>query len=223
MTTSLQYKIVLVGDGGVGKSTFLKRQLTGEFERKYIATQGVDVSSLVFNTNYGILTFKVWDCAGQEKFRNVMGEYCRNAEGVIAMYDLTSRVSSTNVSYWITHVRTLVANVPVVICGNKHDIQDRKVNGWIEAQNLPNVIHYCVSAKNNHNFEKPFLDLARRLTGHEDLKFIDKPAVTLPEVNIPITQMSVQTPMQTEKNVSWIDVPGGVMRITTTCEYYIKV
>jgi GTP-binding nuclear protein Ran len=61
----VSFKIVLVGDGGVGKTTFVKRCRTGEFEKKYIATQGVDVVPLTFHTNYGPIIFKVWDCAGQ--------------------------------------------------------------------------------------------------------------------------------------------------------------
>jgi small GTP-binding protein len=56
----------LVGDGGVGKTTFVKRHLTGEFEKKYVATLGVEVHPLLFHTNRGAMKFNVWDTAGQE-------------------------------------------------------------------------------------------------------------------------------------------------------------
>ena len=59
------FKLVLVGDGGVGKTTFVKRHLTGEFEKKYVATLGVEVHPLEFHTNRGQLVFNVWDTAGQ--------------------------------------------------------------------------------------------------------------------------------------------------------------
>ena len=62
-----EFKLILVGDGGVGKTTFVKRHLTGEFEKKYVATLGVEVHPLLFHTNRGPIKFNVWDTAGQEK------------------------------------------------------------------------------------------------------------------------------------------------------------
>ena len=61
-----EFKLILVGDGGVGKTTFVKRHLTGEFEKKYVATLGVEVHPLNFHTNRGAIKFNVWDTAGQE-------------------------------------------------------------------------------------------------------------------------------------------------------------
>lgn len=73
---------MLVGDGGTGKTTFVKRHVTGEFEKKYVATLGVEVHPLVFHTNRGPIKFNVWDTAGQEKFGGlrdgyyIKGNYC---------------------------------------------------------------------------------------------------------------------------------------------------
>ena len=62
------YKVCLIGDGGVGKTTWVKRHLTGDFEQKYVATLGVEDHAIDFQTNYGLIRFNVWDCAGQENF-----------------------------------------------------------------------------------------------------------------------------------------------------------
>jgi GTP-binding nuclear protein Ran len=70
-----EFKLVFVGDGGVGKTTFVKRHLTGEFERRYIATVGVEVHPMVFFTNRGQIRFNVWDTAGQEKLSGLRDGY----------------------------------------------------------------------------------------------------------------------------------------------------
>jgi GTP-binding nuclear protein Ran len=69
------FKCVLVGDGGTGKTTFVKRHVTGEFEKKYVATLGVEVRPLEFNTTRGLIRFNVWDTAGQEKFGGLRDGY----------------------------------------------------------------------------------------------------------------------------------------------------
>ena len=69
------FKCVLVGDGGVGKTTFVKRHVTGEFEKKYVATLGVEVHPMLFHTTRGPIQFNVWDTAGQEKFGGLRDGY----------------------------------------------------------------------------------------------------------------------------------------------------
>ncbi|KAM2217731.1 hypothetical protein EV1_016937 [Malus domestica] len=69
------FKLVIVGDGGTGKTTFVKRHLTGEFEKKYEPTIGVEVHPLDFFTNFGKIRFYCWDTAGQEKFGGLRDGY----------------------------------------------------------------------------------------------------------------------------------------------------
>ena len=69
------FKLVLVGDGGTEKNTFVKRHLTGEFEKKYLATLGIEVHPMVFHTNREAIRFNVWDTAGQEKFGGLRDGY----------------------------------------------------------------------------------------------------------------------------------------------------
>ena len=163
-----RYKLVLVGPGGAGKSTFLHRHMTGEFRKHYVATLGVEVHPLTFNTNYGLLTFDVWDCAGVEKFGGLRDGYYIKGDCVMGMFDLTSRMSFHDVPNWVRSVHRVTGAIPTVICGNKTDLKSP-----IKAPQLPGTDNYfSISAKSNYNFEKPFLYLARKLTGHKDLQFI---------------------------------------------------
>ncbi|KAL3911940.1 MAG: hypothetical protein SGPRY_008508 [Prymnesium sp.] len=140
-------QLVLVGDGGVGKTTFVKRHLTGEFEKKYVATLGVEVHPLEFHTNRGQLVFNVWDTAGQEKFGGLRDGYYIQG-------------------HYISQVR-VCENIPIVLVGNKVDVKERKVKAkQITFHRKKNLQYYDISAKSNYNFEKPFLWLARKVTAH---------------------------------------------------------
>ncbi|BHF72741.1 hypothetical protein SprV_0401581200 [Sparganum proliferum] len=156
-------KLVLVGDGGTGKTTFVKRHLTGEFEKKYVATLGVEVHPLTFHTNRGQIKFNVWDTAGQEKFGGLRDGYYIQGQCAIIMFDVTSRVTYKNVPNW--H-RDLV------------DIKDRKV----KAKSI--TFHRKKNLQSNYNFEKPFLWLARKLIGDPNLEFVEMPALKPPELQM---------------------------------------
>uniref|UniRef100_A0A8C2Q2K0 GTP-binding nuclear protein Ran n=1 Tax=Cyprinus carpio TaxID=7962 RepID=A0A8C2Q2K0_CYPCA len=175
--------LVLVGDGGTGKTTFVKRHLTGEFEKKYVATLGVEVHPLVFHTNRGAIKYNVWDTAGQEKFGGLRDGYYIQAQCVIIMFDVTSRVTYKNVPNWHRDLVRVCENIPIVLCGNKVDIKDRKVKAKsIVFHRKKNLQYYDISAKSNYNFEKPFLWLARKLIGDPNLEFVEMPALAPPEI-----------------------------------------
>ncbi|KAF9909259.1 GTP-binding nuclear protein gsp1/Ran [Linnemannia zychae] len=179
------FKLVLVGDGGTGKTTFVKRHLTGEFEKKYIATLGVEVHPLSFTTNFGQIIFNTWDTAGQEKFGGLRDGYYINGQCGIIMFDLTSRITYKNVPNWHRDLVRVCENIPIVLCGNKVDIKERKVKPKaIDFHRKKSLQYYDISAKSNYNFEKPFLWLARKLAGHQDLEFVASPALAPAEVQV---------------------------------------
>jgi len=184
------YKLILVGDGGTGKTTFVKRHLTGEFEKKYVATLGVEVHPLNFHTNYGQIVFNVWDTAGQEKFGGLRDGYYIQGKCAIIMFDVTSRVTYKSVANWHRDLVRVCENIPIVLCGNKVDIKDRKVKiKQITFHRKKNLQYYDISAKSNYNFEKPFLWLARKLLNEPNLTFVESPALMPAEVAIDHNQM----------------------------------
>lgn len=177
------FKLVLCGDGGTGKTTFVKRHRTGEFEKKYIATLGVEVHPLQFFTNYGTLQFNVWDTAGQEKFGGLRDGYYIQGQSAIIMFDVTSRVTYKNVPNWHRDLVRVCEQIPIVLCGNKVDVKERKVKAkTITFHRKKNLQYYDISAKSNYNFEKPFLWLLRKLCGQQELEFVEEPAMKPPEI-----------------------------------------
>ncbi|ESW96142.1 GTP-binding nuclear protein GSP1/Ran [Ogataea parapolymorpha DL-1] len=179
------FKLVLVGDGGTGKTTFVKRHLTGEFEKKYMATSGVEVHPMSFYTNFGEIRFDVWDTAGQEKFGGLRDGYYINGQCGIIMFDVTSRITYKNVPNWHRDLVRVCENIPIVLCGNKVDVKERKVKAkTITFHRKKNLQYFDISAKSNYNFEKPFLWLARKLVGNSQLEFVESPALAPPEVSV---------------------------------------
>lgn len=182
------FKIVLVGTGGCGKSAYLRRHLTGDFQNEYIPTLGVEVHLLRFTTNYGPICFNVWDCAGQEQYKGLSDGYYLQAQGAIVMFDLTRKgVQHVNevarCKEYIRDIQRVVGyeNIPIVIAGNKCDLKDRH---RMDYHPFRPALYYDISARSNYNFEKPFLVLARALTGHQDLVFVENPAQQPPLVEV---------------------------------------
>merc|ERR1711935_143759 len=198
-----QFKCLLVGDGGVGKTTFVKRHVTGEFGKKYVATIGVEVHPLNFDTNRGRICFNVWDTAGQEKFGGLRDGYYIQGQCAIIMFDVTGRITYKNVPFWFRDLVRVCESIPIVLVGNKVDVKERKVKvKQINFHRKKNLNYYDISAKSNFNYEKPFLYLAKKLVGDQHLTFVDTPALAPAEVTIDIQrQQAIQQELDAAANV----------------------
>merc|ERR1712061_377799 len=202
-----EFKLVLVGDGGVGKTTLVKRHLTGEFEKKYVATLGVEVHPLCFHTNRGVIRFNVWDTAGQEKFGGLRDGYYIQGQCAVIMFDVTSRITYKNVPNWHRDIVRVCENIPIVLVGNKVDVKDRQVKAkQIQFHRKRNLQYYDLSARSNYNFEKPFLWLARCLSGNKDLKFVEEQILRPPEIQLSNDEMRrIQEETEAAKQVAIVD------------------
>eukprot|EP00286_Rhodomonas_abbreviata_P014790 CAMPEP_0181338438 /NCGR_PEP_ID=MMETSP1101-20121128/28636_1 /TAXON_ID=46948 /ORGANISM="Rhodomonas abbreviata, Strain Caron Lab Isolate" /LENGTH=174 /DNA_ID=CAMNT_0023449167 /DNA_START=19 /DNA_END=540 /DNA_ORIENTATION=- len=167
-----EFKLILVGDGGVGKTTFVKRHLTGEFEKN-------------FHTSCGPIQFNVWDTAGQEKFGGLRDGYYIQGQCAIIMFDVTSRITYKSVPNWYRDLTRVCDNIPIVLCGNKVEVKDRKVKAkQITFHRKKNLQYYEISAKVNYNFEKPFIWITRKVAGNNAIEFVEAPALAPPEAEI---------------------------------------
>ena len=183
------YKVLLVGKGGVGKTAFIERRLSGEFIAEYKPNLGTTITFLSFNTNYGPITLNIWDCAGQTGLPDEY--YDIDGDGAIVMFDVTSSSSFQQIPYWLDKVRKFLPEVPLVLCGNKVDLKDREVfasqiktftNSPEQDGNI--TYYYDISAKSNYQFDKPFLMLLRKMSEHDDLIFTDAPVIAPPIIEI---------------------------------------
>ena len=180
---SYRFKLVLIGDECVGKSTYVTRNRTGEFEKDYIATMGVAVNTLSFNTSAGYVTFNIWDTAGQERYRGLGDGYYMDADAAIIMFDTTSRSTYESVPTLFNRLIGTAPNAHIVLCGNKVDCKDRQVKrDDIRFHREVGIQYYDISAKSQYNSEKPFLYFIRKLLRDDSITIIKTPF--LPPENI---------------------------------------
>ncbi len=119
------FKVVLVGDSGVGKSSLLNRYFDGEFFENYNATIGVDFKSKEINVKEKTAKLQIWDTAGQERFRNITSSYYRMAHCFILMFDTTNKDSFTNLNYWYGEIqKNKTKDALMVLIGTKKDMKD---------------------------------------------------------------------------------------------------
>ncbi|KAH3887640.1 hypothetical protein DPMN_011658, partial [Dreissena polymorpha] len=126
-TTALQriFKVVFVGDSGVGKSSFIHRFCTDNFRPSFSATIGVDFQIKSLPIEGQLIVLQLWDTAGQERFRSITKQYFRKADGVVIMYDVNSEVTFTNVRNWMISVKEGASEDAVLLLlGNKCDMAE---------------------------------------------------------------------------------------------------
>ena len=97
---SRDFKLIMLGDGGVGKTSLVKRHATDEFDTRYIPTVGVDVVPLTFNTQHQCVFFNCWDTGGSEKYGGMRDGYYLGSDAAIIVFDITSRVSYREIPNW---------------------------------------------------------------------------------------------------------------------------
>ncbi|NWR88361.1 RAB44 protein, partial [Furnarius figulus] len=161
------FKVVFVGNSGVGKSSFIHRFCYDRFLAELNATIGIDYqvkSLMVDNTQVAL---QLWDTAGQERFRSITKQYFRKADGILVMYDVTAECSFRAVRNWMSSIQERIEDGAVVfLLGNKTDAVQRdtrnvpKVEGERLAKEYKAVFYEC-SAMTGYNIMEPMLHMAR--------------------------------------------------------------
>ncbi|XP_069785398.1 ras-related protein Rab-37-like isoform X1 [Narcine bancroftii] len=164
----LTYKVMLIGDSGVGKTCFLVQFKDQAFlAGSYIATVGIDFRNKVVVVDGVKVKLQIWDTAGQERFRSVTHAYYRDAQALLLLYDITSKSSFDNIRAWLTEVHEYAQqDVVIMLLGNKADITSERAIKREDGEKLAReygVPFIETSAKTGINVELAFLAVAKEL------------------------------------------------------------
>jgi small GTP-binding protein len=116
-------KIVIVGEWGVGKTTFVQYFLQGQILRGYKATVGVDIGKKVFMLDDKTIIFQLWDLSGQKTFANIRKQFYNRANGAIVIYDISRTESYEVIPNWYNDVFSVAGTIPTVLVANKVDLR----------------------------------------------------------------------------------------------------
>ncbi|KAL5009499.1 hypothetical protein ScPMuIL_011804 [Solemya velum] len=177
-----QFRLILIGDSTVGKSSLLKYFTDGKFSEVCDPTVGVDFYARLLEVKQGVrVKLQLWDTAGQERFRSITRSYYRNSVGVLILFDLTKRKSYENVQSWMEEAKFHIEphKAVYVIVGHKSDkdeerqVKPREARQFAESNGLKYIETSAVSGQ---NVEETFL-----MTAREIYKLLEEGKITIQE------------------------------------------
>ncbi|GAB2299709.1 Ras- protein Rab2BV [Dionaea muscipula] len=154
------FKIVLIGDSGVGKSNILSRFTRNEFCLDSKSTIGVEFATRTLQVEGKVIKAQIWDTAGQERYRAITSAYYRGAVGALLVYDITKRQTFENCNRWLNELRDHAdSNIVIMLAGNKADLSHLRAvtekDGHVLAENQ-GVAFLETSALESQNVDKAF-------------------------------------------------------------------
>ncbi|KAM9480849.1 EF-hand calcium-binding domain-containing protein 4B isoform 2-T2 [Clarias gariepinus] len=166
------FKILMVGNSSVGKTSVLRRFCEDGFYPGTSATVGIDYSVKTLTVDSSQVALQMWDTAGQERYRSITKQFFRKADGVVVMYDITCEQTFTAVRSWLTSVQEGAGdNIPIMLLGNKTDLEDQREIQSRVGEKLAKesrLIFFECSALSGHNVTNSMVHLARILKEQED-------------------------------------------------------
>ncbi|XP_056089584.1 RAB3D, member RAS oncogene family, b [Rhinichthys klamathensis goyatoka] len=154
------FKLLIIGNSSVGKTSFLFRYADDSFTSAFVSTVGIDFKVKTVFRNNKRIKLQIWDTAGQERYRTITTAYYRGAMGFLLMYDITNLDSFNAVQDWATQIKTYSwDNAQVILVGNKCDLEDDRLIPTEDSQRLAHELGFQffeASAKDNINVKQVF-------------------------------------------------------------------
>lgn len=159
------YKIVIVGNCGVGKSNILLRYSKDQFKQKVDPTIGVAFTTKVINLNDKKIKLDLWDTAGQERFKGISRAYYRGAKGIVLVYDTTKYESFYECKNWLSMIKEYCdEDIPIILVGNKNDLKPVVLKSEAKEFANNNSMLFCeASAFNSANIDMIFITLVKEI------------------------------------------------------------
>ena len=175
------FKIVLIGDSGVGKSNILSRFTRNEFDLESKTTIGVEFATRSIPIDNKTIKAQIWDTAGQERYRAITNAYYRGAVGALLVYDIAKHLTYENVERWLKELKDHAdANIVVMLVGNKCDLRHLRAVPTEEAKQFSekNSLSFLeTSALDNTNVEEAFESIVREIFQMEyEQRIADSPS-----------------------------------------------
>ena len=170
-----EYKIILIGDPGVGKTSIMTKFVSNEFQNTYLSTIGVEFKlKEIYINNNTCARLKIWDTCGQEKFRAITRQYFKNSEGVFIVFDLSNRETIKRLNVWMKDIQDNIDNdFFIFLVGNKTDIKERDLSISEEAKQFAinkKINYYEVSAKTGSGIYNIFEKMASKLINKDKIE-----------------------------------------------------
>lgn len=168
------FKLLLIGDSGVGKTCVLFRFSEDAYNNTFISTIGIDFKIRTIELDGKKIKLQIWDTAGQERFRTITTAYYRGAMGIMLVYDITNEKSFDNIKNWIRNIEeNATTDVETMLLGNKCDAAEKRVVSKEKGEQL--AIEYGIkfmetSAKDSINVETAFFSIARDIKAKTEKK-----------------------------------------------------
>jgi len=166
-STLTTLKILIIGESGVGKSSLMLRFVDDTFDPEQSATIGVDFRVTTINIDNQLVKLAIWDTAGQERFRTLTPSYYRGGQGIICVYDVSSRASFERLSHWIAELDTYCTKADAVkmLVGNKIDVENRAVSRdeGLQFAKKHRMLFIEASAKTREGVQYAFEELIEKI------------------------------------------------------------